>query len=109
QDRDPARPRSSPAPPGSSRLRANTPTPLPIGPLLRTGSAGTGPSRWRRERRAGWPQRKSAGSGTYRDPTTARLGAVRHIRQTAAEWVCSDVTEEKNNEKFTLFSRAVFR
>jgi hypothetical protein len=40
---------------------------------------------------------------------TARLGAVRYIRQTAAEWVCSDATEEKNKEKFTSFSRAVFR
>ena len=79
----------APAPPGSSRLRANTPTPSPTAPLLRTGSAGTGPSRSRREHRAGWPQRKSAGSGTYRDPMTARLGAVRHICKTGAEWVCS--------------------
>jgi hypothetical protein len=38
---------------------------------------------------------------------TARLGAIRHIRQTAAERVCSDAIDEKIQEKFTLFSRAV--
>ena len=70
---DRARPRSSPAPLGSSRPRANTPTPLPTGLRQRTGSAGIRPSRWRREHKAALPQRKSAGSGTYRDPMTARL------------------------------------
>jgi hypothetical protein len=40
---------------------------------------------------------------------TARLGAVRHIRQTAVKWVCSDAKEEKIKEKFTVFSRAVCR
>jgi hypothetical protein len=40
---------------------------------------------------------------------TARLGAVRHIRQTPAEWLCSEARDEKIKEKFTLFSRGGLR
>src|SRR5277367_2272138 len=72
-DNDGCAPRSLPAPLDSSRLRASKPRPSPKEPRRPTGSADTTPSQSPPEHKEGWPQMKSAGLGTSRDPLTAGL------------------------------------